>query len=367
MPGRPSRPPGDQGCVRRDPDPLPELRSRSEPRDARGPEQCPRRRELADHTRTPRLERYSFHCHSSLRGNDVIGATNGCRSPRSSDNLRPEPINGIRAEEFMDTRHLVDPELLAGLELMPAFDFTPESLLQIRAGMAEMQKQQAAMAPPSNVRVEERRVPGPKGAPDVRVLVYTPPGASSGPRAGYLQIHGGGYVMGSPEMNDLHNKALTSEIGCVTVSVDYRLAPETPHPGPVEDCYAALKWLHGNAAALGVDPKRIAIGGESAGGGLAAALALLAREPGGPDVSPYAAASRAVDLKGLPPTYISTGALDIFLDENLDYAKRLLAAGVPTELHVYPGAYHGYDIAVDADVTKRSAADALRALKRALG
>ncbi|HLG86907.1 MAG TPA: alpha/beta hydrolase [Alphaproteobacteria bacterium] len=318
----------------------------------------------------------------------------------------------------MDTRHLVDPELLAGLELMPAFDFTPESLLQIRAGMAEMQKQQAAMAPPSNVRVEERRVPGPKGAPDVRVLVYTPPGASSGPRAGYLQIHGGGYVMGSPEMNDLHNKALTSEIGCVTVSVDYRLAPETPHPGPVEDCYAALKWLHGNAAALGVDPKRIAIGGESAGGGLAAALALLARdrgevpiifqrlkypmiddrtvtrnpahpytgefvwtaaanrfgwhsllgrEPGGPDVSPYAAASRAVDLKGLPPTYISTGALDIFLDENLDYAKRLLAAGVPTELHVYPGAYHGYDIAVDADVTKRSAADALRALKRALG
>src|SRR5690349_5809532 len=126
----------------------------------------------------------------------------------------------------MDTRHLVDPELLGGLDLMPAFAFTPESLPQIRAGMAEMQKQQAAMAPPSNVRVEEKRVPGSKGSPDVRVLVYTPPGAASAPRAGYLQIHGGGYVMGNPEMNDLHNKALVGEIGCVTVSVDYRLAPE---------------------------------------------------------------------------------------------------------------------------------------------
>lgn len=317
----------------------------------------------------------------------------------------------------MDTRHLVDPELLPGLELMPAFTFTPEVLPQIRAGMNDMMLQRLAASPPSEVRVEERRIPGPAGAPEVRVLVYTPPGAS-GARSGYLHIHGGGYVMGTPEMSDPQNKAVASAIGCVVVSVDYRLAPETPHPGPVEDCYAALKWLHNNAAALSVNPKRIGIGGESAGGGLAAALALLARdrgevpivfqkltypmiddrtvtrnpphpftgefvwtgasnkfgwrsllgqEPGSAGVSPYAAASRAESLAGLPPTYISTGALDIFLDEDLDYAKRLLAAGVPVELHVYPGAYHGYDIAVDADVTKRSARDSLHALKRALG
>jgi len=316
----------------------------------------------------------------------------------------------------MNTRHLVDPELLSGLELMPAFDLSVEALPQFRAGMAEMTRQQREMAPPSDVAVDERRIPGPAGAPEVRVLVYTPP-AATGPKAGYLHIHGGGYVMGTADMSDLANKALAQEIGCVIVSVDYRLAPETPHPGPVEDCYAALKWLHANAAALGVDPGRIAIGGESAGGGLAAALALLARDrgevpiilqrliypmiddrtvtanpphpftgefvwtaasnrfgwrsllgrdPGGPDVSPYAAAARAESLAGLPPTFISTGALDIFLDENLDYAKRLLRAGVPTELHVYPGAYHGFNVAIDADVTKRFERDAQQALKRAL-
>src|SRR5215469_12155521 len=153
----------------------------------------------------------------------------------------------------MDTRHLVDPELLVGLERMPSFDFSTEALPQIRAGLAEMLRQQSAAAPPSDVRVEELRIPGPSGAPDVRVLIYSPPSASA-LRAGYLQIHGGGYVLGSPEMNEIQNKALVSEIGCVVVSVDYRLAPETPHPGPVEDCYAALKWLHDNADGLGVDP-----------------------------------------------------------------------------------------------------------------
>jgi acetyl esterase/lipase len=207
------------------------------------------------------------------------------------------------------------------------------------------------------------------------------------------------------------------EIGCVVVSVDYRLAPDTPHPGPVEDCYAALRWFHANAAALGVDSGRIAIGGESAGGGLAAALALLARdraevpvvfqlliypmlddrtvispephpfagefiwtaqsnrfgwrallgqEPGSPGVSPYAAAARAENLAGLPPAFVSVGALDLFLDENIAYAQRLLRAGVPSELHVYPGAYHGFDLAFEADVTRRFRRDSLQALKRAL-
>ncbi len=316
----------------------------------------------------------------------------------------------------MSTRHLVDPELLPGLEMMPAFNLTVEALPQMRATMEEMRRLQFAALPPSSVRVAERVIPGPAGSPDVRVLIYTPPGLP-GPKAAYLHIHGGGYVMGTADMSDPQNKALAEDVGCVVVSVDYRLAPETPHPGPLEDCYAALKWLYANAVELDVDPGRIAVGGESAGGGLAAALALLARdrgevpivfqrliypmiddrtvtistrhpftgefvwtaaanrfgwesllgqEPGAVDVSPYAAAARAERLEDLPPTFISTGALDIFLDEDVDYAQRLLRAGVPTELHVYPGAYHGFNVVPTADVTRRFARDAQEALKRAL-
>ena len=316
----------------------------------------------------------------------------------------------------MDTKYLVDPELLPALEYFPPFDLTVEMLPQMRAMLAEGLKQRLAVASPTDVLVEERVIPGPLGAPDVRVLVFSPPSNTSSQRPGYLHMHGGGYVMGSSDDFRVQSAEIVSQMGCVVVSVEYRLAPETPHPGPVEDCYAALKWFHANAASLGVDPSRIAIGGESAGGGLTAALALLARdraevavafqlliypmlddrtvtrsephayagefvwgaksnhfgwhsllghEPGLEGVSHYAAAARAESLAGLPPTFISVGALDIFLDEDIDYAKRLLAAGVPTELHVYPGAYHGFDVA-DADVSKRFRRDALAALKRAL-
>jgi acetyl esterase/lipase len=203
----------------------------------------------------------------------------------------------------------------------------------------------------------------------------------------------------------------------VVASVEYRLAPEHPFPAPVEDCYAALKWLAAHSSELGVNKSRIAIGGASAGGGLAAGLALLTRdraevevafqlliypmiddrnitsasetipdtfvwtrennlmgwraylgrEPGGADVSPYAAAARATDLRGLPPAYIPVGDLDLFLDENITYAQRLLAAGVPTELHVYPGAFHGFNGFVPgAAVSRRFNADRDHALKRML-
>lgn len=317
----------------------------------------------------------------------------------------------------MSTRHLVDPELLTALEMMPSRAITAENLHEVRAMRAAML---AAMprSTVTDVKVSERRIPGPPGAPDVRVLVYAPRHAL-GPLAGFLHVHGGGYIMGQPEMTDARNRLLARDAGCVVVSVDYRLAPETAFPGAVEDCYAALRWLFAEAAALGVDVGRIAIGGESAGGGLAAALALLARdrgeiplafqlliypmlddrtgvtaepspmvgefgwsrasnrfgwaallgrEPGGADVSPYAAPARAEDLAGLPPAYIAVGALDLFLEENIEYARRLMRAGVPTELHVYPGAYHGFQgLAPEARISKAFVADYLAALMHALG
>jgi triacylglycerol lipase len=311
----------------------------------------------------------------------------------------------------------VDPEIAPMLEVFPPFAFSPEALPDIRVGIDQMLAEGAKLAPPvPSVEVSERRVPGPAGAPDVRVLLYQPKDAAR-PAPGLLWIHGGGYVIGSADMDDVKCKLMAAELGCTIVSVDYRLAPETPHPGPVEDCYAALKWLHGSAEELGVDTGRLAIGGESAGGGLAAGLALLTRdrgevplcfqllvypmlddrtvttddphphvgefvwtpdanrfgwaallgqEPGGAGVSPYAAAARAEDLAGLPPTYITVGALDLFLEEDMEYARRLVRAGVPTELHLYPGAFHGFPMMADASVSKAYTRDLMGALRRAL-
>jgi triacylglycerol lipase len=225
----------------------------------------------------------------------------------------------------------------------------------------------------------------------VRILFYTPPASSAALKPAYLHIHGGGYVMGGPIMGDGTNRILSERLGCVVVSVDYRLAPETAFPGGLEDCYAALAWLHKEAEALGVDRARIAVGGESAGGGHAAALAQYARDkeeyaiclqvldcpmlddrtgsttaahangvyvwtpesnaygwrsylgtaPGGPDTPKYASPARMDDLSGLAPAYVAIGALDMFLEESLDYARRLICAGVPTEMHVIPGVFHG--------------------------
>lgn len=312
------------------------------------------------------------------------------------------------------SRHLIDPELLPLLDLFPDFEYTRENLPTIREQFLQLLA--AIPVPPENgVTLSERRAPGRGGAPDVRVLVYTPPGKER-PRPALLHIHGGGYVIGTPEMNHARNYTLCAELDCVIASVDYRSPPEHPHPAPVEDCHAALKWLYDHAASLGVDAARIAIGGESAGGGLSAALGLLARDrgevpvafqwliypmlddrtctrdvspaigeflwtregncfgwtsllgqaPGARDVSPYASAARASSLAGLPPTFIGVGALDLFVEEDMAYAQRLLQAGVPTELIVYPGAYHGFDMFADAAaVSKRFQQDMVAALRRA--
>jgi acetyl esterase/lipase len=316
----------------------------------------------------------------------------------------------------ISSRHLVDPEILPLIEMMPDFRPDQQPLDQMRAERAAMFAMRAA-PPPEDVLVEERRIPGPPGGPEVRVLISSPKAGGSN-RPGILHVHGGGYILGMAEMTLDSDAAYAQNLGAVCVSVDYRLAPETPHPGPVEDCYAALKWMHANAGALGVDPARIAISGESAGGGLAAALGLLARdrgevpvafqhlifpmlddrtvvhedpspihgqfvwtrvanhfgwrsllnaEPGSEGISPYAAAARAESLEGLPPTFMICGALDLFLEENMEYARRLVRAGVPTEFHVYPGAPHAFMVVPTAHLTRTFARDSMTALSRGLG
>jgi acetyl esterase/lipase len=315
----------------------------------------------------------------------------------------------------MNSRHLVDPELLALLDLLPSSSLTTESLATNRARTAAMVASRSAPEYP-NLTVRERYVPGPAGAPDVRILLYQPTQTTQ-LTAGLLWLHGGGYVGGNVDLEDVRAGPMAAELGCVVVSVDYRLAPETSFPGPLEDCYAALRWLHANAGELGVDTGRLAVGGGSAGGGLAAALALLARdrgevplvfqalispmlddrtvtldpphpytgefiwtresnrfgwtallgqEPGSDGISPYAAAARAENVAHLPPAFIAVGALDLFIEENMEYARRLIHAGVPTELHVYPGAYHGYQLVPSAWMTQAAARDQISAIRRAL-
>jgi triacylglycerol lipase len=300
----------------------------------------------------------------------------------------------------VSTRHLVDPELIPSLDETPPFALSAETLAVARQGMV-----QPAPGTLPEVRRTEHIVPG----TDVRVLLYEPP-ARTAPAAGLVWMHGGGYVMGSAEVDDPTCRRMAAETGAVVASVDYRLAPETTAPGPVEDCYAALSWLSGELGGA-----RLAVGGASAGGGLAACLAILARDrgeipvgfqlliypmlddrtastvdphpyagefvwtaadnrfgwtsllgraPGGPDVSPYAAAARVESVEGLPATFISVGALDLFTDEDVTYATRLLRAGIPTELHVYPGAYHGFRRVPEARATKVYLRDLVDALGR---
>ena len=312
----------------------------------------------------------------------------------------------------MTDLRLVDPQLLPLVEAFPDFRYDTENLAATRLRMIEFAK--ASPIPNVPVALSELVVPGSGGRPDVGVMVYRPlVGEARLP--GYLHIHGGGYIAGHPVMSDARNRLLAHSLQCVVISVDYRLAPETPQPGPVEDCYAALLWAYHSADELGIDPGRLAIGGESAGGGLAAALALVVRdraevpvlgqmlvypmlddrtcvsddrreftgnlvwdrasnyfgwssylgmEPGSDNVPAYAAPARADSLAGLPFTFIAVGQLDLFADENLAYARRLIAEGVLTELHLYPGAFHGFDMLPGTSSSDAFLASFVGALKR---
>ncbi len=256
-----------------------------------------------------------------------------------------------------------------------------------------------------------------KGQPrHVPVRIYKPT-ASSQELPAVLWIHGGGFVLGSAQQDEYKAVEFATDCNCVVVCVDYCLAPEYPFPAPLDDCYTALKWMFENGDKLGIDTTRVAIAGASAGGGLAAGLALLARDrqeiqiafqvliypmlddrniapikgekprhyvwdhalnkigwnsylgdaANSECVSPYAAPFRASDLRGLPPAYLPVGELDLFLNENIAYAQRLLKAGVAVELHIYPGAFHGFTgLAPDADVSRRCVLETNNAISRAL-
>lgn len=287
----------------------------------------------------------------------------------------------------MDVDNVIDPEIAEALKALPPFvPIGAETLQEARSNRA-LQVQTVQLS--DNVERKDYTVPGPEGAPDVVVRVHRPKN-QSGPLPAVYWIHGGGYVIGTYEMEDLRFDKWCQELNCVGVAVEYRLSPETSYPGPLEDCYAALKWTYEQAETLGIDPAHIGIGGASAGGGLAAGLALLVRDRGeipnkfqllvypmiddriesvssqwpvpiwppssnkfgwasylgdlaGKDPPAYAAPARATDLTGLPPALIFVGTLDGFHDEDVVYAQRLNHAGVHAELHVYPGAPHGFD------------------------
>jgi len=303
-----------------------------------------------------------------------------------------------------------DPEL-APLVPMLALSEGPTDFsdpAEARRRIADMLASINADLDTSGLTIEDRVIPG-----DVTVRVYAPI-ERAGALPGVVYIHGGGFAVGSIESEHGGAAGIASDVGAVVVSVEYRLAPEHPFPAPLDDCYAALVWVHSAAEELGIDADRVAVYGGSAGGGMAAGLALLARDRGGPklcfqflgipelddrletpsmqrfvdtpmwnrpsavnswrhylgdaagDVSPYAAPSRATDLSGLPPAYVSTMEFDPLRDEGIIYALRLLQAGVPVELHQYPGTFHGSALVTTAAVSKRQAAEARDVLRRAL-
>ena len=313
-----------------------------------------------------------------------------------------------------------DPELIPALEEAYAeapVTLTPENLAVSRQAELDATPSLEDLAE-GGAEIEERLVPGPDGAPDVSLLIARPPGRD-GLLPGLFHTHGGGMVMGNNRTGLDSMIDWVTDPGLVIVSVEYRLAPEHPFPAGTEDCYAGLAWTAAHAAELGIDARQLIVGGGSAGGGLAAACSLMARDRGGPalagqmliypmlddrfvtgssqeldgegiwdypsnatawtmllgdqrgqdGVSEYAAPARATDLSGLPPAYVELGSVETFRDEDLDYARRIWSAGGSAELHVWPGGYHAFEL-ISPDSALAAAAlqvrlDWLRRLLRA--
>jgi acetyl esterase/lipase len=311
----------------------------------------------------------------------------------------------------------IDPEVAVGFAQKVGIDLTdiPKARALFRA--ARVAASTASAPRNSRVVLEEEMIPGLDDEPAVSIRRYSAKDQPEGSPC-LLWIHGGGHVVGDAELDDPIAEHFVETLGCVVISVDWRKAPEHPFPSAISDCYAALQWAYNNSGPLRIDPDLIAVGGASSGGGSAAGLALLARDrgevpvcyqlltypmldernvtpssytithprlwnretnirawraylgglAGDDDVPPYAAPTLAENLSGLPPAFVGVGELDLFLDEDIEYAQRLLQSGVATELHVYPGAPHGFDgMAPSSGVAQRFRRDRTDALARAFG
>ena len=306
-------------------------------------------------------------------------------------------------------RSLIDPELLANYDASPGFDLF--HLEEFKKSSYEQEK--ANLKDDPEVNVYEKMIPGPKGAPDIKLRIYEPAGRGVELLPCGLYFHGGGYVFGSVlRQNDLCVR-MAKNVGMMVISVEYRLAPEYKAPAPLEDAYEALVWLDKNGSSIGADPSRIAITGMSAGGGITAALALMTRDRKGPkpvlqvplyamldcradsvsqkavtshkvwcydyskigwgayldgEADCYTSPALAEDLSGLPPVFSYIGTVDPLLDENIEYWTRLIRAGVPVEYHIFPGCYHSFEISVpDSGYAKMAYGLLYNALRKAFG
>lgn len=306
-------------------------------------------------------------------------------------------------------RSLIDTELLANYDASPGFDLF--HLEEFKKSSYEQEK--ANLKDDPEVNVYEKMIPGPKGAPDIKLRIYEPAGRGVELLPCGLYFHGGGYVFGSVlRQNDLCVR-MAKNVGMMVISVEYRLAPEYKAPAPLEDAYEALVWLDKNGSSIGADPSRIAITGMSAGGGITAALALMTRDRKGPkpvlqvplyamldcradsvsqkavtshkvwcydyskigwgayldgEADCYISPALAEDLSGLPPVFSYIGTVDPLLDENIEYWTRLIRAGVPVEYHIFPGCYHSFEISVpDSGYAKMAYGLLYNALRKAFG
>ena len=311
------------------------------------------------------------------------------------------------------SKYAIDPELVPGLAQWPALDRTDP--LAARRAVAERTAVVAPYIPPIPLLIEDLRVPGPPRESDVPVRIFRPRDADD-PLPLVLWIHGGGFTLGSIDLDANAAAQIAAECQAIVVSVEYRLAPENPYPAAAEDCFAALCWLSAHAAQFGGDNTRLAVSGESAGGGLAAAICLLSRDRSGPSImhqflfipelddrldtpsmlaytdTPvwhrknailswsqylgdlmgtervpiYAAPARAKDHSRLPNAYIVVCEFDPLRDEGIDYAMALMRAGTSVELHLYPGTFHGSVLDTTAAVSRRMIADKIGSFRRIL-